>query len=202
MISNGVNDAFFAPRPVRRTTDKFTILCTGRYSKEKAQSVLIEAAAASAHKDDLKLIFAGDGPYKKRLIKKAEKLRLDSEFHFYSREELLDVLHAADLYVHTALMEIEAISCMEAIASGLVPVICDSERSATRFFAVDENNLFHKNDAGDLARKIDFWYENRDLIKAYKEKYAEMRRSFSQSVCMEKMEEMLESAIDKHKEAT
>ena len=202
VISNGVNDVFFAPRPVRRTTDKFTILCTGRYSKEKAQSVLIEAAAASAHKDDLKLIFAGDGPYKKRLIKKAEKLRLDSEFHFYSREELLDVLHAADLYVHTALMEIEAISCMEAIASGLVPVICDSERSATRFFAVDENNLFHKNDAGDLARKIDFWYENRDLIKAYKEKYAEMRRSFSQSVCMEKMEEMLESAIDKHKEAT
>ncbi|MFR1983825.1 MAG: glycosyltransferase [Christensenellaceae bacterium] len=40
------------------------MLCTGRYSKEKAQSVLIEAAAASAHKDDLKLIFAGDGPYK------------------------------------------------------------------------------------------------------------------------------------------
>ena len=101
--------------------------------------------------------------------------------------------------MHTAIIEIEAISCMEAIASGLVPVICNSERSATRFFALDDNNLFRKNDAEDLARKIDFWYEHPELKKQYSEKYANLRAEFSQEACMQRMEKMLLDAIGEHK---
>ncbi len=202
VISNGVNDGFFAERPFKRISDKFTILCTGRYSKEKAQTVLLEAAARSRHRDDLKIIFAGDGPEKNKLIRQAEKLKLDCDFKFFSREELLNVLHGADLYVHTALIEIEAIACMEAIASGLVPVICDSERSATRFFALDERNLFRKNDSEDLAEKLDFWYEHGELKKEYQNKYEAMRREFSQRSCMERMERMLLTAIEEHGEVS
>ena len=127
---------------------------------------------------------------------------MDCEFKPFSRKELLEVLHGADLYVHTALVEIEAIACMEAIAGGLVPVICNSERSATRYFALDERNLFKKNDAQDLAAKIDFWYDNESLRNEYTQKYRALRDSFSQKACMEQMEQMLLNAIEEHKKVS
>lgn len=202
VISNGVNDAFFQTgrsENSENTEKKFTIVCTGRYSKEKAQEVLLKAAAKSAHRENLRIVLAGDGPCKKQLMRLAEKLGIDCEFRFFSREELIGRLKSADLYVHTALIEIEAIACMEAIASGLVPVICDSERSATRFFALDKNNLFRKNDPDDLAAKIDFWYEHRDLKEEYAGKYEELRSEFRQKNCMDRMEKMLLDAIEEYK---
>lgn len=58
--------------------------------------------------------------------------------------------------------EIEAISCMEAFASGLVPVIANSAKSATPQFALDERSLFTAGDSGDLTQKIDYWLEHED----------------------------------------
>lgn len=199
VISNGVNDAFFDLSRRENREGKFTVVCTGRYSKEKAQDALIKAVSRSAHRENIRVVFAGDGPRKKRLMRLAESAGVDCAFAFFTREQLTKQLSEADLYVHTAIIEIEAISCMEAIASGLVPVICNSERSATRFFALDDNNLFRKNDAEDLARKIDFWYEHPELKKQYSEKYANLRAEFSQEACMQRMEKMLLDAIGEHK---
>ena len=198
VISNGVNDAFFQDRPHVKS-DKFTIVCTGRYSKEKAQYQLIKAVAKSRYKRRIKIVLAGDGPFKNRLRRLADKLNVDCEMRFFSRNELLSVLHSADLYVHTAIIEIEAIACLEAIVSGLVPVICNSERSATRFFALNELNLFNPKDVDELSMLIDFWYENPELKAEYAEKYKKLNAEFKQDRCMEKMEEMLFTAIETHR---
>ena len=136
VISNGVNDSFFHIRPTEVPGEKFTILCTGRYSREKAQDSLLEAVARSAHRENIRVVLAGSGPRREHLEKLAKKLNVDCTLAFFSREELTGQIASADLYVHTALIEIEAISCMEAIAGGLVPVICDSERSATPLFRI------------------------------------------------------------------
>lgn len=196
VISNGVNEQFFENVEAKRLSDKFTIICTGRYSKEKAQNLLIKAVAKSKYKDDTKIVFAGTGPYENRLKKLAEKLGVDADFRFFSRDELLSVLHGADLYVHTACVEIEAIACLEAIVSGLVPVINDSPRSATKAFALDDNNLFRLNDVEDLKNKIEFWREHPELIEEYKLRYKSIIGSFDQEECMKKMEEMLLRAIE------
>lgn len=196
VISNGVNEQFFKNVEAKRVSDKFTIICTGRYSKEKAQHLLIKAVAKSKYKDDTKIVFAGSGPYENRLRKLAGKLGVDADFRFFSRSELLSVLHGADLYVHTACIEIEAIACLEAIVSGLVPVINDSPRSATRAFALDGNNLFKLNSVEDLKNKIDFWRGHPELIKEYKSRYKSIINSFDQEECMKKMEGMLLSAIE------
>ena len=66
-------------------------------------------------------------------------------------------MNSCDLYIHASDAEIEGISCMEALACGLVPVISDSERSATNQYALDERSLFKAGDAGSLAEKIDYW---------------------------------------------
>ena len=199
VISNGVNERFFENIEGKRLSDKFTIICTGRYSKEKSQHLLIKAVGASRYKDSIKLVFAGAGPYEKQLKKLADKLGVDADFKFFSRDDLLVALHGADLYVHTAAIEIEAIACLEAIVSGLIPVINDSPRSATKAFALDENNLFVANSVTDLTKKVEFWYENPELIKEYKARYKSIIGNFNQQECMKKMEEMLLSAIEKKK---
>ena len=202
VISNGVNEQFYKDVPSNRISDKFTIVCTGRYSKEKAQHLLIKATAKSKHRDDIKLVFAGAGPYENSLKKLSAKHGTDAEFRLFPRDELLSLLHGANLYVHTAIIEIEAIACLEAIVSGLIPVINNSPRSATKAFALDGNNLFKLNDANDLAAKIDFWYEHPELIKEYKTRYKSIIGNFDQKECMHKMEEMLLSAIEMKKNQT
>ncbi|MBP5242888.1 MAG: glycosyltransferase [Clostridia bacterium] len=193
VISNGVNDEFFEKREKNRISEKFTIVCSGRYSKEKAQWALIDAIGASKHREDIKVVFAGCGPCKKALQKRAKKRKVDCEFEFFSRAGLINLFHGADLYVHTALVEIEAIACMEAIACGLPAVICDSEQSATRFFAVDEKTLFEKNNSDDLRDKIDYFYENRDALEEYTQKYKTVSAGFSHRECMQRMEDMIVS---------
>ena len=194
VISNGVNDAFFAPFEEGKKNDKFTIISTGRYSKEKDQSTLIRAIGKSRYRDNIHLILAGEGPDEKKLMRLAKRKNVDAEFRFFSREQLLEALHTADLYVHPAVVEIEAIGCIEAIATGLVAIISDSDKSATRFFALDDNTLFKAQDPNDLCKKIEYFYENPNEIDNYKEKYAAMRKAFDQKSCMEEMEEMLQDA--------
>ena len=173
----------------------------GRFSNEKNQQVLINAVAKCKMKDDVKIYFAGSGPKEKKLRRLAERKGVDCDFNFYSRAELLTVLHGADLYVHTALIEIEAISCMEAIVRGLVPVICNSERSATRRSAVDERWLFEERDSDDLAKKIEYFYDHPEQIEAYKEKYVSFRNRCRQEDCMQKMEQMLTDTMELRKRA-
>lgn len=195
VISNGVNKEFFGNERLPKSGDKFEIICTGRFCAEKAQHVLIKAVAKSKHKDDIKIFFAGAGPDKKKLQSLVKKLGVDADFTFYDRESLKKRLLSGDLYVHTATAEIEAISCLEAIVSGLVPIICNSDKSATRNFAIDDNCLFKKGDPQDLADKIDYFYENRAVKNDYAERYKGMISAFNIETSMDKMEKMLLSVV-------
>ncbi len=193
VISNGVNKAFVpmkANKP-QEYKDKFIILFIGRYSKEKSHKILIDAVEKSEYADKIQLVFAGDGPLKEKLMKQGERLPNPPLFKFFSRSELLDMINCADLYIHPAEIEIEAISCLEAITCGLVPVISNSPRSATRFFALDEKNLFRCNDSTDLAEKIDWWLSHPEEKAERSREYLGYTKQFDQDVCMDRMEQML-----------
>ena len=101
------------------------------------------------------------------------------------------VINCADLYVHPAEVEIEAISCLEAISCGLVPVISDSPRSATRFFALDEKNLFACSDPDSLAQKIDYWLDHPEEKAARRAAYLGYTKQFDHDHCMDLMEQMI-----------
>lgn len=193
VISNGVNRAFVCDRREKpeEYADKFVILFTGRYSKEKSHKVLIDAAALSRHADRLQLIFAGCGPQEQKLKKRAEKLKNPPLFKFFDRASMVEVLNYADLYVHPAEIEIEAIACLEAISCGLVPVISNSPRSATRYFAQSSRNLFKCNDAKDLAEKIDWWIEHPAEKESCSHSYLGYARQFDFDHCMDEMENMI-----------
>lgn len=200
VISNGVNSIF---KPIPHEFDlnnKITILYSGRYSKEKCQSVLIKAIDHSKYKNKIALILAGTGPMKEKLEKLAKKKNVNTQFNFYSREEMVKVINTAYLYVHAADIEAEGISCLEAISCGVVPIICNSPKSATKFYALDERSLYKKNDYKELAKKIDYWIDNPSLREEASKKYIEMsKEKFDQTACMKKMEEMLLETIANYK---
>lgn len=196
VISNGVND-LYRKEEVKRTGElakHYNILFIGRYSKEKSHPVLLKAIAKSKYKDNIQVIFAGQGPYNLKYKNIAKSLGiLPPIMKFYTRKQLVEVINSCDLYVHPAEIEIEAISCLEAISCGLVPVISDSKRSATNAFALTENNLFKNNDSEDLARKIDYWIEHPKEKEECSKQYLGYTKRFDQDYCMKQMRDMLQT---------
>lgn len=202
VISNGVNKRFVRKNidKPEEFKDKFIIMFTGRFSKEKSHKVLIDAVAKSKYNDKIQLIFAGCGPLEEKLKKRAKKKLVNQPiFKFFDRESMVDALNYADLYVHPAEIEIEAIACLEAIACGLVPVIANSKRCATKAFAIDNKNLFKNKDSSDLKDKIEYWIENEDDKMKRSEEYLGYASKFDQDYCMDRMEEMLKDAIELNK---
>ena len=201
VISNGVQSCF-GPKKVEKPEklkNKKVILFTGRISKEKSHHILVEAVAKSKYKNDIQLIFAGQGPREEEVMNLAKKLQLPNlpMIKFFTHDQLIDVINYADLYVHAAEVEIEAISCLEAIKCGQVPVIANSKKSATKAFALDERSLFEVNNPDDLAKKIDYWFDNPEEYKKMKEKYAKSSVQFDFETCMNKMEDMIKETIEK-----
>lgn len=202
VISNGVNNIFkkIETEKPEELKDKFVILFIGRYSKEKSHDVLVKAVANSKYKDKIQLIFAGAGPQKDNIEKLAKKLLpIQPMFKFFSRDELVKTINYSDLYVHPAEVEIEAIACLEAISCGLVPVIANSPKCATKSFALDEKNLFKNRNFLNLAEKIDYWIDHPKEKEKYSKAYLGYATRFEQDYCMNKMEEMLLETVKNYK---
>lgn len=198
IISNGVNPEITKleiPKPYE-LEDKFIILNIGRYSKEKAQDTLIKAIMHSKYKDKIQLIFAGQGLKENYYRKLAKKLPIEPIFKFYSRSEILNVINYCDMYVHTAVFELEGIACLEAVTCGKLTIVSNSKSSATKEFAIDDKCIFKKNNYKDLVNKIDYFIENPDEVKIYEELYLKQASSYNQKECMNKMVEMFENVIN------
>lgn len=203
VISNGVN-SYVQKRKIEKPEefkDKIVILTTGRYAREKSQDTLIKAVKLSKHASSIQLILGGQGVKEKYYKKLAKRLPIPPVFKFYSRTEIIDVLNYADLYVHPAEVELEGISCLEAIAVGKMTIVSSSPRSATRTFALDDSCIFKKRNAKDLARVIDFWIEHPQKRKFYEQKYLEQAVVYEQTECMKKMEEMITEVYNEKQKA-
>lgn len=202
VISNGVTSTF-QPKQTEKPEnlkDKFIIMMTARLSKEKRQDVLIRAVAESKYKDKIQLVFCGKGPWGKYLSKLDAKLSTNpSIFKFCSQEELIDTINYSDLYVHSSDIDIEAIGCIEAFSCGLVPIISNNKLVATKQFALSENCLFESGKPNDLAKKIDFMFENPDEMKKLKQMYIESANQYKINSCVEQMENMFNQTIEDFK---
>lgn len=200
VISNGVDPDFTYRKKEKPAAlrDKFVILTTGRFSVEKRQNILIKAAACSKYADRIQLILAGQGPrekYLKRLIKRS-KLKNPPIMKFMSKQELMDTIAAADLYVHCAESEIEGMSCIEAFCGGLVPVIAESPKSAAKNFAIHPQSLFRVDNHRNLANKIDYWIEHPEERTEYEKRYSQKGQEYNIETCVLRMEEMFQEAIN------
>lgn len=129
-ICNAVN-----LKPLERSGDK-TALCrqlglkakacshliatVGRLTEQKGHCHLIDAAATvvSAH-PDAHFLFIGDGELKDELQQQVQQARLSANVHFLGvRDDVPDLLAAADLFVLPSLWEGLSVALLEAMAAG------------------------------------------------------------------------------------
>lgn len=117
---------------------------------------------------------------------------------FFEQKSLIELINYADLYIHASDVEIEAISCIEAFSCGLVPVIANSEISATKQFALSNDNLFKRGDANDLTAKMDYLLEHHEVRNRLKKAYIEYGKTFSLEHSIDLLEAMFEETIKDH----
>ena len=104
--------------------DGDTAMCfVGRLGKEKSIDVLVEFFAAHFRGDDAyKLFIIGDGPEKENLERQIARLGVGAQVRLLGRIEhqfLPPYYHACDLFTTASLSEMNSISMLEAMASGL-----------------------------------------------------------------------------------
>ena len=201
VISNGIDIPEQQPTVNVPQEDPIVVLCIGRLAYEKSQHTLLEAMRYSKYAQCIQLHFAGKGPHQKKYAKIAERLVRDGvishepRFGFYTAEELKVLTCQAYLYVHCAWVEVEGLSCAEAIMQGVVPIIAEGKLTATPQFALDERSLFPESDARALAERIDWWIEHPEERKAMGQRYAESVKRYSAVEATDKMIDMYKESI-------
>lgn len=197
VISNGVAN-MFQPKTVEKTPElqgKFCILFVGRLSLEKRQDILVNAVKMSKYNDKIQVVLAGDGPTKEKIIKLSKGLSNEIIIKFLKGEDLVNMMNMCDLYVHCSDIEVEGISCLEAISAGMVPIISNSPKSATRDFSLTPDNSFEQGSPESLRDKIEYLFENPQRIEQLRKIYKEFGKNFAIDECINKMCGMFEEAL-------
>ena len=200
-ISNGISSAFCqqertsACSPYKGKDRKIVITMVGRLAREKRQDVILRAVRKSKYADRIQVVFAGKGPLERWYKRLGKRLKNPPMFVYLNQQDLLTLLRQTDLYVHSSDMESEAISCIEAFATGLVPVISDSRKSATRQFALDERSLFKAGSSADLAKKIDYWLDHPEEKRRMEQAYARQGLDYTLEASVRKCVEMFTDAM-------
>jgi glycosyltransferase involved in cell wall biosynthesis len=135
VVSNGVDLRRYAPGPadaqLRRRyglqADRPLILSVGRLSPEKRVDVLLTAAARLSL--DAQVAIAGAGPDEARLRAQAERLGLTRNVRFLGfvpTADLPGLYRLADIFAIASEAELQSLTTMEAMATGLPVVAVDA----------------------------------------------------------------------------
>ena len=135
VISNGVDLRRYSPGPAdERTRDRYRlprgrplILSVGRLSREKRVDVLLDAAARFTQ--DARVAIVGTGPDEAGLRARAGRLGLAGRVRFLGfvpGPDLAGLYRLADVFAIASQAELQSLTTMEAMASGLPVVATDS----------------------------------------------------------------------------
>ena len=195
VISNGVPEAF-CPGPGKHFDDELThIVTVGRLAREKDQTTIIRAVAKCRHARDIQLHICGEGPLAKELQHEGAHLPHAPLLEYHSQADLIALERACPLYIHASVADIEAISVIEAIACGCIPIVAQAEMSAPSQFALTPESLFPSGDSNRLAQLIDWWLDHPGEISKWRPRYIEEGANDHVEKCACRFLSMLEEAI-------
>lgn len=139
------------------------ILTMCRLQKSKNMQTVIRAFAKISTKE-WKLVIMGDGPYRRELEKMVSTYGIEDRVIFTGwvrnmSEKHLSYLAKAHLYVTASHFESFSLSVVEAVASGIFPLVSDIP--AHRQLLQDDKCFFMADDYIGLAEKIERFINGR-----------------------------------------
>jgi glycosyltransferase involved in cell wall biosynthesis len=159
IISNGINAQRF--KPAAYTPQKM-ILFAGRIMPEKCIDTLIRASAIVKQSyPEYQFIIAGCGYVLEDLKALAREVNPHITFTGrISEKKLLELFQMCEIFVLPSESELQGICLLEAMACQKPTIASDSATSAARELA---NILFKHRDHRDLAAKIIYLIENKNI---------------------------------------
>lgn len=154
---------------------EFVIGFVGRLSKEKGCEYLIKALPCLNFK--YKVIIAGEGSEKQKLIRLAKKLKVkDKIIPLGYVRNISKIYPLFDVLVVPSIRESFGINVIEAGASR-IPTICSNIGGLNELITNESNGLLFKaKNSNDLAKKINKLFQNKKnlpLMKKYSKKNIE-----------------------------
>lgn len=159
----GFDEAAFRPGPIASTSDKrgLTMLFVGFSAVRKGLHFALEAWLKSpAHREGRFLIAGGFLPaYAARLKQLLDHPSIEVLGH---RTDVSDLMRASDMLVLPSVEEGFGLVCVEAMASGCVPLVSSACTDVCRHL---ENALVHEvGDVDALSRQMTMLHEDRGLL--------------------------------------
>jgi glycosyltransferase involved in cell wall biosynthesis len=177
VLCNGVDIHKFAPDPSSRmrirselgiSSADFVVGAAGRIVPIKDYETLIRAVAVAAAKPlDFRLILVGDGPELARLRELARSLPgVESRFVALGRrDDVPALLSAMDVFVQPSLREGMSNTVLEAMASGLPPIVTRVGGNPELVNGDECGCLFKPGDVDHLSGLLSMLAGNRALGK-------------------------------------
>jgi sugar transferase (PEP-CTERM/EpsH1 system associated) len=167
VICNGADMQRFHPGDRERRAGKAALICVARLSPEKRHDVLLAAVRRLLDSGlALELSVVGDGPMRPALEKQIAELRLEGAVRLLGmRDDVADLLRAADLFVMPSATEGMPITVIEAMACAL-PIVATAVGGFLELVKDGENGfLVPVGDADALAQALARLIQDRDLLR-------------------------------------
>jgi len=155
-IQNGVDADLFSPQLWRSDPTVKTVLGVGRFSEEKGFDILVNAWDKVIGKEpNARLILVGEGQDMQALKELALQNGINHAISFEgNRDDVLDYLVKADVYVLPSRNEGMSNSLLEAMSTGRACVVSDIPANWSVITPAVNGLMFKNNDPDDLAERI------------------------------------------------
>jgi glycosyltransferase involved in cell wall biosynthesis len=161
VIRNGVDVEEYAPGDAPQAGEAWSsagtrLLAVGRLHAQKGHGVLLEAIArCREHGLALSLALVGEGPLRAGLEEQAHRLGIEGQVQFLGRrDDVRELLRAAEIFVFPSLYEAVGIALLEAMACGAAVVASRAGGIPEIVQDGESGVLVRPGDASDLATAL------------------------------------------------
>ncbi|MBN1972686.1 MAG: glycosyltransferase family 4 protein [Sedimentisphaerales bacterium] len=160
----------FTKRPELAKKTVLRMICTRRMERVFDHLTILNALSILKEKGiDFEMTFAGDGSLLDEMKRQADNLGLSDKVKFIGmipNNDLPDLLARNDIYLSASLWDGASLSLLEAMASGLFPIVSDINANSA-WIQNEYNGYLHKvGDAKDLANCVLKLLVNPEIIPA------------------------------------
>jgi glycosyltransferase involved in cell wall biosynthesis len=172
------------------------LITASRIAKEKNIDFLIESfSVIKKSGKNIKFLIVGDGAEKEELERKVKDLNLENEIFFtglVSRDEIVGLYQASDIFVFASLTETQGLVAVEAMASGL-PVVAIKASGIEDIVKDKEDGILTGNSVDEFSASVLQVAEDENLRKEFSARAKTNSKEFSIELWIEKMVKLYEN---------